>query len=358
MSAEPCISIAMATYNGACYIREQLDSIAAQTMLPCELVVTDDGSTDATLEIVRDFAQGATFPVRVYSNDKRLGFSNNFFRAASLCGGEYIAFCDQDDVWLADKLATCVQPFADAEVLLVIHAAQVVGADLTPSEKTVYSITSNLIFPPMEGPPWEMFNGFAMIFRASLLEYAGPARKIKSSISESYLMSSHDLFVYFIASSFGKIALLSGKLLFYRQHESNLAGACRKRSLKEKINISFNAGRQAYLGKAMECRHRIDILNSIKSSSIDATIRRRADHAQYFWSRIALANERRSKLYSDYNMACRLHTLIVLIMNSSYRPYERGGFGLRGLVKDITFGLFWRGKSGKKSAEMKSMGDS
>src|SRR5581483_5816839 len=99
------ISIAMATYNGGQFIREQLDSLSRQTFLPCELVVCDDGSTDHTLAIVETFAASAPFAVRIHRNKKRLGFGPNFLKAASLCDGEVIAFSDQDDVWLETKLA-------------------------------------------------------------------------------------------------------------------------------------------------------------------------------------------------------------------------------------------------------------
>ena len=91
----------MATFNGDTYLSPQLQSLARQTLLPHELVVCDDGSTDRTLEIVRAFAADAPFPVRVHRNDEHLGFADNFLKAAVLCGGELIAFCDQDDVWQA-----------------------------------------------------------------------------------------------------------------------------------------------------------------------------------------------------------------------------------------------------------------
>ena len=81
------ISIAMATYNGAKYIRDQLDTLGRQTLPPVELVVTDDGSTDATLSIVEAFSAVAPFPVRIIRNTNRLGYEENFLKAASLCAG-------------------------------------------------------------------------------------------------------------------------------------------------------------------------------------------------------------------------------------------------------------------------------
>ncbi len=92
------ISIAMCTYNGARFLPEQLASFAAQERLPDELVVCDDGSTDATMEILQDFAATALFEVRVERNPQNLGFVRNFEKTLSLCTGDIVFLSDQDDV--------------------------------------------------------------------------------------------------------------------------------------------------------------------------------------------------------------------------------------------------------------------
>src|SRR6478609_12105203 len=107
MSGEPTVSVAMATYNGAKFLQAQLDSLAAQTQLPDELVVGDDGSSDDTLAILEAFAASAPFPVRVDRNETRPDYGDNFMRTALRCTGDYIAFCDQDDVWLPEKIERC-----------------------------------------------------------------------------------------------------------------------------------------------------------------------------------------------------------------------------------------------------------
>src|SRR4051812_16300560 len=99
------ISIALATYNGEKYLSAQLESLALQTRLPAELVVCDDCSTDRTIDIIDEFIARAPFPVRVARNESRLGFVNNFMRAAQGCRADLIAFCDQDDIWEPNKLA-------------------------------------------------------------------------------------------------------------------------------------------------------------------------------------------------------------------------------------------------------------
>src|SRR5690349_20095217 len=104
MNEKP-ISVAMCTYNGARFLPEQLESIAAQTRLPGELVVCDDRSTDESAEIVRDFARRSPFSVRLEINQENLGSTKNFEKAIGLCQGEIIALADQDDVWHGQKLS-------------------------------------------------------------------------------------------------------------------------------------------------------------------------------------------------------------------------------------------------------------
>ena len=109
----PTISIALCTYNGACHLPEQLASLRAQHLLPHELVVSDDGSTDNTCALIEAFAAEAPFPVHLHRNPVNLGYARNFVHATSLCTGELIAFADQDDLWYPRKLATLTQHFAE-----------------------------------------------------------------------------------------------------------------------------------------------------------------------------------------------------------------------------------------------------
>lgn len=108
----PSISVAMCTYNGARFVREQLHSIAQQTTLPDELIVCDDASTDQTAEILADFARGSQVRVRLVRNSYTLGCTRNFEQAIRLCAGDIIVLADQDDVWKPEKLAAIAKAFA------------------------------------------------------------------------------------------------------------------------------------------------------------------------------------------------------------------------------------------------------
>lgn len=105
-------SVALCTYNGEKYLPEQLESIASQTLLPREIVIHDDGSTDGTVEIAREFARSIPAQVRIHVNDVNQGSAVNFEAAIKRCTGSFIALSDQDDVWHPLKLERLERTFA------------------------------------------------------------------------------------------------------------------------------------------------------------------------------------------------------------------------------------------------------
>ena len=118
MTAEekPLVSIAMCTYNGEPFLREQMDSLVKQDYRPIELVIVDDGSTDATQSILAEYANQHDF-IKLHVNDSNLGFIKNFEKAISLCSGEYISLCDQDDIWFPEKTSALMAGIGEASLI-------------------------------------------------------------------------------------------------------------------------------------------------------------------------------------------------------------------------------------------------
>lgn len=103
------ISVALASYNGVKYIKEQLDSLRSQTLQPDEVIITDDCSTDGAYEFCEKYIQENNLTNwKVFKNEKNLGPGKNFRCAISKCSGEYIFTCDQDDIWLSDKIEAMI----------------------------------------------------------------------------------------------------------------------------------------------------------------------------------------------------------------------------------------------------------
>ena len=100
------ISVAMATYNGARYVEEQLESIRVQTMPVDEVRICDDCSSDRTVEVVQTYIRehGLEGSWSIEVNSRNLGYASNFMKAVGQTTGEYVFFCDQDDIWIEDRV--------------------------------------------------------------------------------------------------------------------------------------------------------------------------------------------------------------------------------------------------------------
>lgn len=105
------ISVALCTYNGERYIRQQIESILDQTLSVDEIVICDDGSTDHTLSIIESLRESTKTDIRIHRNETTLGVCANFQKAVNLCKGDIIFLSDQDDVWHNDKVETIVNYF-------------------------------------------------------------------------------------------------------------------------------------------------------------------------------------------------------------------------------------------------------
>ena len=101
----PTISIALCTYNGVAHLREQWQSLLEQQLLPDEIIISDDQSTDGTPDLLIELAKEAPFRVHIINNAVRLGYNKNFEQALSTCTSDLIFICDQDDFWLPKKIS-------------------------------------------------------------------------------------------------------------------------------------------------------------------------------------------------------------------------------------------------------------
>ena len=202
------ISIAMATYNGERFIRQQLDSFSRQTLLPYELVACDDGSNDSTLSILRDFSRSAPFPVVVVKNPERLGHTANFLKAARMCQGDLIAFSDQDDEWLPQKLSRMLQASDDSDALLFGHSTEWVDEN---------GRSTGVVFPP--DPKTGDFIGHATVFRKSLLRMTALSlspNKYKSLAGD--IEFGHDNLILEVANALGKVHFIPDVLMRWREY--------------------------------------------------------------------------------------------------------------------------------------------
>jgi len=225
-SARPTLSVALCTYNGELYLGTQLDSILQQTRLPDELVVCDDRSTDGTLQLLERFAQQAPFPVRIVTNPSQLGYNKNFEKALSLCTGELIFICDQDDYWLPEKIQLLSDGLLARPELDILFSNAIV-AD-THLESTGVLFWEVVRFAPDIRARWRngeaaevlldgnRMMGCAAVLRKRLLDTVLPIPTVPGYI--------YDGWIALVAAMLGTIDFYEKPLLKYRTHEQQQVG--------------------------------------------------------------------------------------------------------------------------------------
>jgi glycosyltransferase involved in cell wall biosynthesis len=329
------VSVAMATYNGQNGIRGQLASIAEQTYKPSEIVITDDGSSDDTLSIVSDFAKGAPCLVRVYSNENRLGFRSNFMRAACFCQSDLIAFSDQDDIWYSNKIDLCVKQFADPDVLLAYHNADVVTKDGTRVDSLNQFAAPQAVMAPMSFAPMSLAPGFTQIFRRELLQHSSLWNNSQDHRSPGEPMA-HDQWFFFLASILGKISYLSAPLAAYVQHGSNTVGHIKRPKYLKKIAADLQNPAQQLSRSAEGADARASLLEALKSH-LKPEQGDRAEKGAARYRKLSNLNALRAKIYSSPHLNERLAAFAALVKMGAYGSNWK--LSHRSLIKDLCIGI-------------------
>jgi glycosyltransferase involved in cell wall biosynthesis len=333
------VSVALATYNGQRFIREQLDSLAAQEYLPAELIISDDASSDGTLAIADQFSKTAPFKVRVERHEDRVGYSANFMRAASVCSSDIIAFCDQDDIWSPQKLGCCIDAFQDPDVLLVYHNAEVITetGELLGSLNRYSSapITPPLSLCPLRRTPFAL--GFTQLFRRRIIEFSD-LWEMSLSCQDLLDPMPHDRWVAFIASVFGSIAYIHKPLAFYRQHNSNLYGWTPSQNFLSKTHYLFaNPWHDFYVwGKVYErCAEILEKPRPV----LTPIWQERATVAASQYRRLADLYVQRQRLYTSEVFSDRVRAFRLILYNKGYGAKQSWGLGRTALIRDFCIGL-------------------
>jgi glycosyltransferase involved in cell wall biosynthesis len=314
------ISVALCTYNGEKFLPEQLESIAAQTRLPDELVITDDRSADRTLDVLHAFASHARFPVRISTNAERLGSTLNFESAIRRCQGEVIALCDQDDVWHPRKLAAFENTFAaGSEVGLIFSDAEVVDAELRPLNCRLWDCT----FTAAErravdkGRAFEVLmqrnvvTGATMAFRANYRDLVLPVP------SNTRLI--HDGWIALVIASVAQILALPETLVQYRQHpDQQLGVAATSWSHNGVGNTSRTARAKYYCDEVTRLKQ---LIEWFESSSRTSGLTEMESHILELRDLMAHYQVRGSTYSPRFGRAPRI---LKELLKGSYRRYSNG----------------------------------
>lgn len=318
------LSVAMCTYNGARYLKEQLDSIAFQTRPPDELVVCDDGSRDSTVEIVQVFKSRAAFPVRLTINEKNLGSTKNFEKAIGLCSGDIIALSDQDDVWQPEKLMLIEAKFSESPGIgLVFTDAEVVDEDLRPMG---YQLWQSKGFSLAEqkkiatGKSVEVLLKHNVVTGASIA-FRAKFRELFQPIPADWV---HDGWIALIIAAFGNLAAIPDPLIQYRQHLNQQIGTKKLGFLKQ-LTVSHRTESKSYYSQLNQYRAARDRLQGKISVIPDKEVLSKLD------SKIAHLTARGNIPEK------KLHRLPAVLKELIAIRYHRYSNGWKSAAKDFFF---------------------
>ena len=310
------LSIAMTTYNGSAYVREQLQSFSAQTRLPDELVVCDDVSCDDTVEQLEAFAATAPFPVRIERNVVNLKTTPNFAKAIGLCTGDVILLSDQDDIWLPEKLAEIGAHFEKnprvgalfCNGAVCSESLESLGHDMWEAQWFHSSEQRKL----RDGHATEVFakhvvaSGNTLAFRAEFKKLVLPFPELHDCA---------DAWIAFLIASVSDFDILDRELIQYRLHENNQFGM-HKHTLVEQLELArwqissgiFDHGVQLFTAIEERLMNNEDPMFRASSETL-ALVRGKIEHylarnamTSDFWRRLpGIAREALSGRYWRYS---------------------------------------------------------
>lgn len=230
------VKILMATFNGAKFIKRQLESILDQNHKDWQLVISDDGSVDATIKIINTFiSANPKYDIKLIKGPRN-GFVCNFLSMLQDVNSDYVCFCDQDDIWLPDKLSNSIlkldgayQPTCyGARTLLIDENEEVYGASPRFKKPATFR---NALVQNFAGGNTMMINGAGV-------------ELLQKVYNKKYIPVSHDWWVYLIISGAGgEIIYDKTPCVFYRQHGGNLIGS------NQSFSARFSRIRYLFLGK-------------------------------------------------------------------------------------------------------------
>lgn len=304
------VSIALATYNGEDFLREQLASLEAQSQAPDELVIVDDASTDGTPQLLQAFADASTIPVTLVLRDEHLGTWATFEEALSACTGDIILICDQDDRWHRDKVAIMAARMAEnpdalmafSDAFLIDSQGRTIGrsrwrvAGLSP--RVARRVAVDALGPLFSH---QAVSGCALALRAELLPAMLP---FPGDIHPALPVMMYDRWISLVASASAPVVAVPEKLVGYRIHPGQQIGipALAVRRLAPRLALhgaqflhprAEVAGRLDYHVSHLEEIEKRLAVSGLRTEATDARLDAAETHLRF---RASLAGRRRSRV--------------------------------------------------------------
>lgn len=324
----------MATFNGAPYLRDQLDSLATQAHLPVELVVCDDRSTDETVEIIKSFSSSSPFPVKLHLNEENLGFAENFLKAARLCRGDWVAFCDQDDVWLPNKLGdawTAIR--GNRSAVLILQNAYLCTESLSNHGRLFPDSLKPGYYPPRSQYGFWVWLGCLQTFRADCLDLL-MSLDLPTNYYPGHEKISHDKWTCMIANTIGGFYVIEGAAALYRRHERAATGYYPQQTLLNKVNKALAVTGEHYQFLSCVAEDVAAYLTAI-SDQLGNERKMCFKHGSKSFESISIIQNTRAKLYNSGNIFARLKYFLQILLIGGYVGHKMTALGWKSGAKDI-----------------------
>ena len=322
-------------------MEEQLESLSQQQVLPFELVVGDDGSLDSTVEILRDFAKSSPFPVHVTENESNLGFADNFLSTGSRCSGGWIAFCDQDDVWLPNRIADAVRAIeiGDSELVMVVQAAELVDEHLNRTGRKLPDIKKSKTVGHNQHYGFWVMPGFTQTVRADLIQKF-PWKSRPSSYYPGHRWQPNDKWTCMLANALGKVAYLHETAALYRRHDQALTGDYRGQAIWSRISKARKTGAQHYRFQEHVAIESSKILSELADTQNEDSNRRKLRNGARNFDLFAEVQAMRAQIYECPKVSARLKALYQVLKLGGYWGNPFAAMGSRSFTKDLIKAFF------------------
>lgn len=287
------VDILLSTYNGKLFLKGQIDSIIDQTFTQWRLIARDDGSIDSTEDILNRYSKKDPRITLIQDDLGNLGPCQSFAELMKHLTADYVMFCDQDDVWVSEKIERMLKPAISSDLDYpdkpILTVSDLIITDENLNRFSPSSFWKYQGYSPNKKPGFNTiivqnkFPGCSMMFNRKLVEI------LKDIPSEAVM---HDWWIALIASAFGKISIINEPLVYYRQHclnrigvsQNSISGIIRRISTdymgifkRVFLNMDFKELRQAQIFRSryyeMLDDNKKDILDSFCDLSIPGILR-------------------------------------------------------------------------------------
>jgi hypothetical protein len=274
----------------------------------------------------------------LFNNDENLGYGENSFRAAARCSGDWIAFCDQDDVWLPNRLRDAGEAIArHPDVWLVLQNAYLCAEDLSRSGAMFPDHFRSGVYGPFSQPGFWVWAGFTQTVRAAMFrDFDTKHRPPSYSVKGQPVV--HDTWTCLIANAIGGFVVLPEPTALYRRHSASLSGPHAQRSAAALIGDSLPVGEGYYLFRASSAHGTASYFGRLAGSSIDlhAAAFRRSERR---FSILANVYERRAALYSAASIPGRIWHFLLILAKGGYIGPGIIALGWKSGAKDLAHAL-------------------